>query len=148
MAPPSDDTQTGFDRRGVLRLLVGGSTVAVAGLAGVPVVDALRPLEPPEEEAVASLDGQSMALWEARQVVVAGRPVWVVRSDEGFRAFSAVCTHLGCVVKWRRGQRQFFCPCHGARFSSDGEVMGGPAPRALPALEVTEVSGEVRVRRA
>jgi cytochrome b6-f complex iron-sulfur subunit len=146
-APTDDDSTPGLDRRRVLQLLLSGSGLAVAGLAGAPVLDVLRPLEPPESEAVARLASGSIGLWEARPVVVAGRPVLVVRTDEGLRAFSAVCTHLGCVVKWKKGRREFFCPCHGARFSAEGDVMGGPAPRSLTRLAIDEADGSVVVRR-
>jgi cytochrome b6-f complex iron-sulfur subunit len=135
------------ERRRLLRLLMGGSGLALAGIAAAPVARYLRPLAPAESEAVATLEAE-LALWQARRVVVAGRPVLVVRTDAGLRAFSAECTHLGCVVKWRRGRREFFCPCHGARFDSDGRVRGGPAPRPLVRLDVQEEPGRVVVRRA
>jgi cytochrome b6-f complex iron-sulfur subunit len=122
--------------------------VAVAGLVGLPVAGYLRPLELSYEAAVAAIADDELGLWDARQVVVAGRPVLVVNTGEGYRAFSAVCTHLGCVVKWKKGRRQFFCPCHGGRFDIDGQVMGGPAPRPLTRLEVTEVPGAVVVRKS
>lgn len=144
----SDEDETaGVDRRRVLQLLVGGSGLAVAGLAGVPVGSYLLPLELDESAAVAAFADDELGLWEAKQVVVAGRPVLVVNTGEGYRAFSAVCTHLGCVVKWKKGRRQFFCPCHGARFDLEGEVRGGPAPRPLPKLEVTEIPGSIVVRK-
>jgi cytochrome b6-f complex iron-sulfur subunit len=143
-----DDSGSGFDRRRVLQLLVAGSSVAVAGLAGLPVGSYLLPLEIDEAAAVAAFGDDELGLWDARQLVVAGRPVLVVNTGEGYRAFSAVCTHLGCVVKWKKGRRQFFCPCHGARFDIDGEVMGGPAPRPLAKLEVTEIPGTVVVRKS
>ena len=142
-----DDGGAGFDRRRVLQLIAGGSGLAVAGMVGVPVGSYLRPLEPDEGAAVAAIGDDEIGLWEAKQVVVAGRPVLVVNTGEGYRAFSAVCTHLGCVVKWKKGRRQFFCPCHGARFDVDGNVMGGPAPRPLAALEVTEAPGTIVVRK-
>ncbi len=59
---------------------------------------------------------------------------FVFRDSEGIYAISGVCTHLGCSVA--RLPEGYACPCHGSRFESKGEVTRGPAPRALPWLEV------------
>ena len=64
--------------------------------------------------------------------------VFVFRDAEGFYAVSAVCTHLGCIVG--RSPEGFACPCHGSRFSPSCRVLGGPAPRALPWLEVSRAA--------
>jgi len=53
----------------------------------------------------------------------------------GIYAVSLVCTHLGCIVKSTADG--FQCPCHGSWFDLDGKVIKGPAPSALPWLEVT-----------
>jgi cytochrome b6-f complex iron-sulfur subunit len=58
----------------------------------------------------------------------------VFRDGQGVYAISSVCTHLGCTVA--RSEDGFACPCHGSRFAANGEVVRGPAPRALPWLEV------------
>jgi cytochrome b6-f complex iron-sulfur subunit len=58
----------------------------------------------------------------------------VFRDTQGIYAISSVCTHLGCTVA--RSPEGFACPCHGSRFTPNGEVVRGPAPRALPWLEV------------
>ena len=57
-----------------------------------------------------------------------------------FMAFSAVCTHRGCLVA-TISDAEIVCPCHGSRFSiSDGAVTGGPAPAPLAPAPIT-VSG-------
>ena len=108
----------------------------------------LQPTDSSERDAPVAIDASEIGLWDGKLVVVGGRPAVVVNTGEGFSATSAVCTHLGCIVKWKKGRRQFFCPCHGGRFGLDGQVLGGPAPRPLPKLEVVEVAGQVIVRSA
>ena len=68
-----------------------------------------------------------------------GRSVAVVRDAEGVYAVSTICTHLGCIVK--QSVTGFDCPCHGSRFAPDGKVIRGPAPKALPWLEVRHAGG-------
>jgi cytochrome b6-f complex iron-sulfur subunit len=59
------------------------------------------------------------------------RRLFVVRDASGFRALSAVCTHLGCNVAPDAG-RGFACPCHGSTYDPDGRVLSGPAAWPLP----------------
>ena len=62
--------------------------------------------------------------------------VWIIRTEEGFYALSAVCTHLGCLSRWLEAEDKFKCPCHGSGFSRDGINFEGPAPRALERFQI------------
>ena len=55
------------------------------------------------------------------------------RDESGaLHEFSAVCTHLGCVVAFNDKERSWDCPCHGSRFDpADGHVLNGPAISGL-----------------
>jgi Rieske Fe-S protein len=60
-----------------------------------------------------------------------------------FAAFTAVCTHQGCLVNSVE-DGTISCPCHGSRFSAeDGSVTGGPAPRPLDPVQISVSGGEI-----
>lgn len=61
------------------------------------------------------------------------------QTDTEVAAISLVCTHLGCTVN--RVETGFQCPCHGSQYDTDGIVVGGPAPKTLPWLEIKLVPG-------
>ncbi|TWT44182.1 Cytochrome b6-f complex iron-sulfur subunit [Phycisphaerae bacterium RAS1] len=88
------------------------------------------------------------AVWTVRKLSVNGKPAAVIRTDKGYRAFSLICTHLGCIVYWDVPKREFLCPCHAARFDAAGKVLGGPPPKPLPEYNVSVVQGEVIVSAA
>lgn len=56
--------------------------------------------------------------------------------DNRFKAFSAVCTHLGCLVKWDPAKQRFICPCHQGIFDANGNVVDGPPPQPLEEFPV------------
>ena len=62
----------------------------------------------------------------------------------GVVAYSATCTHQGCLVSmWRAEAKTLFCACHGAQFDprDRAQVVDGPAPRRLPMLPLKMVDG-------
>jgi cytochrome b6-f complex iron-sulfur subunit len=98
--------------------------------------------------AVALGSGVTIALADFPDLATVGRLVAipnnraVVRtsaSPAAFEAFSAVCTHEGCLTEVRNNR--FECPCHGSIFAIDGSVIHGPASSALPNRVVTVDSG-------
>jgi Rieske Fe-S protein len=61
----------------------------------------------------------------------------VYRDDENkVHAFSAVCPHMGCVVRWNGEEKSFDCPCHGSRFTKEGLVINGPATVGLERIKI------------
>jgi cytochrome b6-f complex iron-sulfur subunit len=63
--------------------------------------------------------------------------VWIIRTEEGFYALFAKCTHLGCTPRWLAAETKFKCPCHGSGFYKTGINFEGPAPRPLERLRIT-----------
>ncbi|GAA3868831.1 Rieske (2Fe-2S) protein [Leifsonia kafniensis] len=97
----------------------GGNQVEVALLSDIPVGGSIS----------ATLDGDPILLAQP----VAGTVV----------AFSAICTHQGCVVL--PAKTEFDCPCHGSRYdAATGAVLDGPAPSPLPEIAVTLDGDSVR----
>jgi Rieske Fe-S protein len=69
---------------------------------------------------------------EGAIVDVEGEKVAAYRDPDGaVHALSPVCTHVRCVVSFNPRERTWDCPCHGSRFTTEGEVVKGPARRPL-----------------
>lgn len=61
-------------------------------------------------------------------------PTMLFHNDNGFKAMSLVCTHLGCTVEQK--DNGFTCPCHGSQYTLDGTVQRGPAQKPLRTLRL------------
>ena len=60
------------------------------------------------------------------------KKVAVYRDERGnVKKMSAVCTHMGCLVRWNQAESTWDCPCHGSRFGPRGNVLAGPAETPL-----------------
>jgi cytochrome b6-f complex iron-sulfur subunit len=77
----------------------------------------------------------------SKAITYGGVSVLVLRTRESLRAFSLVCTHLGCLVEWQKDKKEFYCPCHDGRFDEFGDVLAGPPPIPLEQLPV-QVDGD------
>jgi Rieske Fe-S protein len=74
-----------------------------------------------------------------------GSPAFLLQPAKGkYLAYSAVCTHQGCIVGFDSGSNSFQCPCHGAGFDGQtGQVIAGPAPSPLTKIQVVESGGNI-----
>ncbi len=92
---------------------------------------------------VARLD--DIPVWGSKKVILGGSALILIRTQDQVKAFSAVCTHLGCLVDWEDKKRAIHCPCHAGLFDMDGRVMSGPPPRPLPSYPVKVMGGNIFV---
>lgn len=93
-----------------------------------------------------SVAGTSIAKSEVTEgggVLVADKYVVTQPSAGEFKAFTAICTHQGCVVQGVQ-DKEIVCACHNSHFSiSDGSVISGPAQSALASVDLTESGSDL-----
>jgi len=115
---------------------VGACAVAAAGSV-VVTLDYLKPkvlFEPP----TSFVAGTPLDFADGVVRFNKEKKAYVIGTSGGVYALSAVCTHLGCITRYKSDEKVIACPCHGSRFDLEGNVIHGPAPRPLPWLDVTE----------
>ncbi len=138
-----------LSRRGFLDWMIAAFSAVAATALALPSLLYLWPAaKGGTTEEVEVKGGAEMKPGDHTIVQVRGKAVIVRRDSTGLVAYSAVCTHLGCLVKWESAKREFLCPCHAAIFDAEGRVVSGPAPAPLPPYKVKEVGGKVYVSNA
>ena len=84
-----------------------------------------------------------LAPGEGKLVKYEGESIALYKDDKGgLHAIDPVCPHAKCVVDWNSAEKSWDCPCHGSRFSFDGELLTGPARRGLDKIELSELVKE------
>ena len=177
--PRKPRTQTGVSRRALLTGGAAAAVAAASLSVGVGINHAVEGAEVanlqkrlaqasswgPEEKFIA--DGANTVLVKVANLAdLSEHPVsfnlggivgYVMRNDgdsgepasEPVIAFSAACTHMGCIVQWQSSDKKFHCPCHGGIFSEYGKADPNSQVvyRPLPRLEVQiDPDGTVKVR--
>ena len=135
----TSDSEVEFPgRRSFLMMLLGIGSALVGGLLSVPLLRfALHPLFSKttetgwsevgkiEEFATINTPIKRLVRMEQRdgwRKLVSEKAVYVIKGeDKKLRLLSPICSHLGCSISWREGQKQFVCPCHMGTFGPDGK---------------------------
>ena len=147
-----DETQV--TRRQLIGWLLGFSVVSTLGGVLTPIVGFLWP---PARASSSGKGGRTLVgtvedfpLNSGKVVPVNDEPVIVVNTEAGgLKAFSAICTHLACIVYWHEKRQVIQSPCHDGRFNPlNGTVISGPPPRLIPSYEMEIVDGQVYIGEA
>jgi cytochrome b6-f complex iron-sulfur subunit len=147
MSDPRDDEGEALSttRRDFLTQVGVGACATAALGSGVITLDYLQPkvlFEPPSTFRA----GTPVDFPEGTVRFDKEHKAYVIGAPGGVYAVSAVCTHLGCITRYRSDEGVIACPCHGSRFDLEGDVVNGPAPRPLPWLDVqTDPAGNLVV---
>jgi cytochrome b6-f complex iron-sulfur subunit len=134
------------------RAFLANAFLSVAGAIGAAALaqrffSFLSPPAPPERDVeVPAIALDAIPDGGGTIVHLPGGHIALERQGQTVRAFSAVCTHLGCVIQWQpNGAQAWHCPCHHGRYDRDGRVLGGPPPRPLTPVPVSVKDGQVVV---
>ncbi len=133
----TDDEKPDVSRREFFgRIGVSACAVAAVG-SSVVTLDYLKP-KVLFEPSTSFIAGTPLDFSDGVVRFQKEKKAYVIGKSGGVYALSAVCTHLGCITRFKSDERVIACPCHGSRFDLEGNVIHGPAPRPLPWLDVTE----------
>ena len=138
-------------RRHFLDYLLGTSVVATLGAIVYPII---RFMQPPQ--VIESTENSVVAAKLAEVPVNSGKifkfgskPGILVRTESGeLKAFSAVCTHLDCIVQYKPETKNIWCACHNGQYNLNGKNIGGPPPRPLEEYKVNTRGDEIVVSKA
>ncbi len=151
---PAEAQDAPLTRRVFFKSGVGIVSACYAGAIGYPVY---RYLATPAQRA-AELAKVTEVTIEAKNIPPVGaaymfhfgvRPTLLIHIDDAtLVCFDAVCTHLGCTVKFEPDQQRIHCACHGGTYDMrTGKNIAGPPPKPLKEYRVEMINGQLKVSR-
>lgn len=141
----------GPTRRTLLNALLGGSLTGLFAILAYPI---LRFIVPPADEgeeasSVVAAKVRELPPGQGKLFRLGSQTALLLRTQTGeLRAFSAVCTHLQCLVQYRADMELIWCACHNGSFDLTGKNVGGPPPRPLEQFTVVVRGDDVVVSKA
>ncbi|MGA8571073.1 MAG: Rieske (2Fe-2S) protein [Desulfobaccales bacterium] len=121
-----------MQRRGFLKVLASLLGLSAVGAFAYPLFRYLLPVEAALGPKNLSIPLGEVPVNATKELMFGSTPIIVLDiPDKGYLAFSRVCTHLGCLVKFNKEKQEFICPCHAGTFDLEGNVVSGPPPKPL-----------------
>lgn len=137
-------------RRSFLDYLIGSTAVATLGAIVYPIYRFMSPPRIVEsaENSVVAAKLSEVPVNSGKIFKFGNKPGILVHTAAGeFKALSAVCTHLECIVQYRNETKQIWCACHNGQYNLSGKNIGGPPPRPLEEYKVNIRGDDVVVTR-
>jgi Rieske Fe-S protein len=121
-----------------------GGTMKAGATQGGTMKDGHTPREDHKNAVTGTVLGHAREVPVGGGKIFAAARVVVTQPAAGqYRGFSAVCTHVGCIVN-QVAHGTIDCPCHGSEFKiTNGAVVTGPAPSPLPGKQIKIVDGMI-----
>lgn len=135
-----------LDRRKFLNMLLGFG--GIGGIVSIfyPIFSFLIPpktAEPKVNSVKAGMSAEFPA--NSYKIIKFGRtPVILIKTEDNqYKAFSATCTHLECIVQYKNDTKQIWCACHNGIYDLSGRNVSGPPPRPLDVYDVKIIKEEI-----
>lgn len=138
-------------RRSFLDYLLGTSAFATLAAILYPIIRFMAPPHVVEamQSSVIAAKLSELPPNSGKIFKFGSKPGLIIRTASGeLKAFSAVCTHLDCIVQYRSDTKQIWCACHNGQYNLNGENIGGPPPRPLEAYPVNKRGDDIVVNRS
>lgn len=137
-------------RRKFIDLSLMGSLVSLTAAVLYPIIRFFMPPKIPQaiqSEVVAAKVGD-LVRNSAKIFKFGSKPGILILTEEGsYKAFSAICTHLDCVVQYRTDLKHIWCACHNGHFDLFGKNLSGPPPSPLEEYDVTIINDNIVVSK-
>ncbi|HEU4389495.1 MAG TPA: ubiquinol-cytochrome c reductase iron-sulfur subunit [Blastocatellia bacterium] len=147
-APPG--TVSG-ERRSFLNYLLGTSIGATLVAIAYPIIKFVIPPEVIEAAQTSVIAGKvnELPINSGKIFKFGNKPGLVIHTADGqFKALSATCTHLDCIVQYQADQKRIWCACHNGVYNLNGQNVSGPPPRPLDEYVVNVKGDEIHVSKA
>lgn len=148
------DTEEELPRRTFIHIGLGVIGAGYAAAIGYPIYQYLAtPAERAMQESTetqTTLEGaEQLPPSSAMMFKFGSKPAMLIHHANGnWVAFGAVCTHLGCTVKYETDQNRIFCACHGGTYDPyTGVNIAGPPPKPLTQYKVEVKDGTIVISR-
>lgn len=77
---------------------------------------------------------------EGKVITYNGKKTGVYKDEDGkLHMIDTTCKHIGCEIHWNAAETSWDCPCHGSRYSPDGDIIEGPTVKCLDKVHLSEV---------
>jgi Rieske Fe-S protein len=137
-------------RRDFLKYFLSAGLFGLGGIILYPLLAYLKPPKQNEVEVSNVSAGKLSDIKEGSGKIIkfGSKPVLLILTpDNKFKAFSAVCTHLGCTVQYRNDMGLIWCACHNGKYDLNGRNISGPPPKPLEEYKVILKGDEVFVTK-